>query len=265
MALKDDNNVPLFSNNSVAAIFDAIARTIGDSIDTTLAEFANTQSIIDNNILTKNYGRYWWYVGKALAYQDGDSLIENIDTHDFYYQTIDLSKQIIKQAAFEDATNNYAGLKLKIATIDSVSGLLIKLSTVQKAAFDNYMRNFEIPGVPLTKISIDANILNFDFACQYSKNYNLSNIIAQIQIAFNNFQKTFHFNGLFYRNGLYGLENYIVDNIAGIIDFSISNMTLDLISFINYISLPSGYFNYDNSITDLTTGKLIDTANYTGI
>src|SRR5690349_17075292 len=121
-----------FNNPSQAAIYNKIAEAFGLLIDSTLTELSNSENAIFNIINQQRYGKSGYYTGKALAFQYGDNLIIDPVTLDYIYAVIDSTKQIVKQAAFEDISSQ---LFLKIATLNALTGLLEPLTTAQYNAF----------------------------------------------------------------------------------------------------------------------------------
>lgn len=236
-----------FSNPSVTSIEGQIAIAIGQIDDIIIAEIANSESIITNLLISQQgYGKALYYTGTALAFQYGDNLEINTNINpvtgapylNLYYPTIDTTKQIISQAAFQSA-----GLFLKVATT-GISGGLAPLTAPQLAAFEAYMLNFEILGLPLNILSLPGNVLNFVSTATYISSYDLPTLQANLLTALNTFQTTFPYNGEFY---VTDLENYIQTNVPGMRSYFVSGTTLDGIDFADYSSLNSGYFNYDNN------------------
>ena len=235
-------SMPELNSGSVAAIINKIAEAVGQAIDNTLTELNNTYTLITNIIVNKNFGHTQYYTDYALMYQEGVDLIIDSVTKKLYYATIDTNKQIIKQAAFEEVvTGNSASLVLKVAYTDPDTGLLAKLPTDKKTAFDSYFSNFEIPGLPVAKISNDPNILTFDALITYDKNFDLTTIQNNWATALISLRDTFQFNGVFYN---YYFENYIVTNIPGVLSVYLSNTKIDTVAFNGSTKLSAGYFNY---------------------
>lgn len=228
-----------FSNPSDTAIYNKIAQGVGLPIDTTYKEFTNSENRIANIINTQRYGKGNYYTAAALAFQYGDDLIVDPVTLDDVYAVINPLNQIIKQAAFEDL--GAGQLYLKVATQDPASGDLMALSTPQFNAFKDYFVNFELPGVPVTKVSLPPNIVSFAALLTYYKTYNLTTLQANVKAALTTFRQTFPFDGEFY---LGDLVTYIKTNVPGVRDFYGYNTTLDGTPFAGKISLPAGYFNY---------------------
>lgn len=231
-----------FNNPSDAAIYKKMAEATGLIIDTTLTEMVNSETEIFNIINTQRYGKSGYYTGKALAFQYGDNLIVDPVTLDYIYAVIDATKQIIKQAAFEDISSQ---LFLKIATLNSTTGLLEPLTVAQYNAFVNYFTVFEIPGLPVTIINSPGNILYFNATASFFATYDLPTLQTNLIAALNNFRNAFTFNGTFYDGDL---EQYIKTNVPGIRDFYINNTLIDGTPFSGSIALPSGYFNYVTNI-----------------
>ena len=242
-----------FTNTSQAAFINKVAEGLGVIVDNTLQEFTNTEAAILSIISNQRYGKSSYYTASALAFQYGDNLTQDSNGNPVY-SDIDTSKQIIAQAAFENiVSGSTSQLFLKIATTD-ISGNIIPLSTAQFSAFQAYFNNFEIPGLPVTVISNDANLLSFNAICTYYATYDLATLQSNLTAALTSFRQTFAFDGVFYCGDL---EDYIKANVPGVRNFYISNTLIDGVAFSGSTTLGSGYFNY---ITNILTQIL-----YTGI
>ena len=229
-----------FTNPSQTGIFEKVSEALGNVIDTTLTEFTNTEATIVSTITAKNYGKAGYYTGYALAFQYGDSL--SIDSNgNYYYPTIDTTKQIIKQAAFSSTSNG--DLFLKVASAD-ITGTTIPLTLSQYNAFIAYMKNFEIAGLPVNYISANANVLYFVANCTYYSSFDLPTLTANINTYLTLFMYSFAFNGTFFTGDL---ESYIQANVAGVRNFYLSQTQIDGVSFTGSVNLSAGYFNYNGS------------------
>lgn len=234
-----------FNNPSQAAFTNKIAEGLGIIVDNTLTEFANTQTSILNIINSQRYGKSGYYTSVALAFQYGDNLTIDPITLDDVYAVIDSTKQIVKRAAFENlAATGSSQLFLKIATIDNI-GNLVALSAIQLEAFKNYFVNFEIPGLPVSIVSNDANALSFNANSTYFATYDLPTLQTNLANALTTFRQTFAFDGIFYAGDL---EAYIKTNVPGIRDFYLFNTLIDGAAFSGNTILASGYFNYISTI-----------------
>ena len=234
--------VPELTNPSQLSLFYKIARAVAISIDVTDAEIENTKAIIDNIIGTQRYGRSGYYTSNALAFQYGDNLIVDPYTLDLVYATIDPDKQIIKQAAFDVAISGGAQiLTLKVAKLDPDTNTLVKLTPTEKTAFDGYFLSYEIPGLPVTKVSNDANIFGFNALVSYYSTYDYNTIVTSVIAALYAFRDDYTFDGVLYVNDL---EIYIKNNVPGVRNVSLSNTEIDSVAFAGSQKLSSGYFNY---------------------
>lgn len=246
-----------FQNTSVTAIDEIIAIAVGQVMDIVLAEIANSESIITNLLISQQgYGKSEYYTAKALEFQFGDNLVINTDINpvtgapylDLIYSVIDTTKQIISQAAFQASVSGGSiFLFLKVATSDGGGGLEA-LSSDQLTAFQSYMLNFEILGLPLDIISIAGNVLGFNSSATYLSSFDLPTLQSNLATALTSFQNTFQFNGEFY---VTDLEQYIQANVPGMRSFFISGTNLDGVAFSDFTNLSSGYFNYVSNILAL--------------
>lgn len=235
-----------FNNPAVLAIFSKVAEALGIPIENTITEIANSETSILNTVNTKGYGKDQYYVDTALAFQLGDDLVIDPVTKKNIYAVIDPSKQIIAQAAFEEiGSDQEKQLFIKIAKKDQTTGLLVQLTNDEFASFSSYYTTFEIPGLPVTIINKQANILSFAAKLTYYKTYNLTKLQTNLLNALNVFRDSFQFNGEFF-NG--DLTAYIKKQVPGDRDFFIFNTTIDGVAFNGSIPLDAGYFNYISNI-----------------
>jgi hypothetical protein len=263
-ALTDQSGNQLFSSTSAVSLARKIADAMAPIIDNTLSELIDTQTIIQNIINNQRYGRSGYYTSKALLFQYSSSadqiLTPDPVTNDPEYAVIDTTLQIISQAAFDVSGSNI--LILKVAALSGTT--LGPLTTLQMNDFKSYFTNFEIPGLPVQIISTTGNVINFIPSIIYSASTDLAALQSAIQSAIIAYQNTFPFNGYFYCDGIYGLTNYLIANVPGLIDVSLSGCTVDVNPFFApniYTKLLSGYFLYDPSVV----GKFNNSANYTAI
>jgi hypothetical protein len=235
-----------FDNTSVAALYNQIAQAVALPLDNTLTEINDAINVITNLLTTKNYGKANYYTGKALAFQYGDDLVTDPATFDEVYATVDTSKQIIAQAAFEEiVSGSDSELFLKVATED-VNGNLIGLNSAQLAAFESYFSNFELPGLPISiKSPPTGNVLNFSANATYYKSYDLTTLQANTSSALTAFREGFAFDGVFYAGDL---QDYIKQNVPGMRDFYLYSTLLDGTPFSGSQTLSSGYFNYADNL-----------------
>ena len=242
---------PELNSTSQVAIYDTIARVVAIADDNTITELNSTKTIIDNTIGQQRYGRAGYYIDKALAFQYGDNLVIDPVTLDYVYATIDTTKQIIKQAAFESIVSGGAQfLTLKVAAIDANTNKLAPLTGPQKTSFDSYFTTYEIPGLPVTKVSIAANIFNFNCTVTYYSTYDYNTVVTGVIAAMISFRDSYRFNGELFTNDI---ESYVTTNVPGVRNTAISNTTIDNVSFSGSVKLSAGYFdfitNFESNIT----------------
>lgn len=236
-----------FDNTSATALYNKIAQALGIVVDNTITEMANSETNILNTITTQRYGKSGYYTAKALAFQYGDDLVVDPVTGDDVYAVINAANQIISQAAFEEDTD--ANLFLKIASTDPVSGNLQAITDPELTAFINYFVNFQIPGLPVSIVSLPPNQINFLGLVTYYATFNKALLITNLTAALTKFRQSFAFNGQFFTGDL---SDYIKANVPGIRDFYVYDTTIDGIPFGGYQVLSAGYFNYAFDITALT-------------
>jgi hypothetical protein len=239
--------IPELINNSATAIYKKLAEAFSITVDVTMAEFANTEAIIDSNIAANNYGKSGYYINAALYYEDGEDMVIDPVTQNWIYSPVDVSKQTISQAAFDESS-----LTLKVAYTDPSTGLLAKLPSDVLTRFIAYFNNsnsggFAIPGIPITIVSLDPNMFNASsFTITYYGSYSLTNIQTAVQAALTAFRDSFEYNGILY---IQDLSDYIKNNVSGVRDVSIILPEIDGTVFVGNKSLPAGYFDFDSGLT----------------
>lgn len=250
--------IPQLNNTSVASVYRRMIYTFSAVVDTVKTEIANTIQTIKRYIEQNRYGKVQYYINAAKAFQYGDNLLFD-ENYQPYYETIDPSKQIIAQAAVDTnvVTVEIDGeefpvsvLSMKVAAKDD-TGKLIPLTDDQKAAFDVYMANYEIPGIQLSKYSIAGNVIKFTtMNCVYSNQFTQSSIAADVTAAMIAFRDSSNFNSKFYPNHL---EQYIMNNVPGVVDFYVDGGQIQIDgqwqSFTESVVLPAGYFNYEDDFS----------------
>jgi len=256
--LSDPQNM----NPSQADLLIKIASGIAPTIDNTLAELTNTVSIITDLIGNGGYCKPGYFVQKALAFQNGDSLVMNPNTFEMFYSIINTTNQIIKQAAFIrtlTADGNFYVNSIKVARIDPAnSPNLISLDPGQLASFASYMLNFDPPGSHVSCYSNDPNILKLSGTpvVTYYFGYNLDSLKTQISTQLQIFKQTFTFNGIFFINDL---ASFLKANVPGLRNVTFPLCLIDDVDFtsVGETPLTSGYFEYFAASIDLTTWNFV--------
>lgn len=240
--IQSNLNLLGFKNPSISALYNKIAQSVGIVVDNTITEINNTENNILSIINTQRYGKSGYYTRVAKAFQYGDNLVIDPVTFDFIYAVIDPTKQIVAQAAFAEINSgSNSQLYLKIAKLNTLSGLLEPLTTPELDAFKNYYVNFEIPGLPVTIVSNPANIFSFNALATYYATYDFTTLQTNLAAALINFRNSFAFNGELFSGDL---QDYIKANVPGMRDFYINNTLIDSLPFSGSQSLTAGYFDY---------------------
>lgn len=243
------------TNTSAASVYQRMVVAFSSVVNTVLTEIKNTASLIEEYIEQNRFGSSQYYIKAARAFQYGDSL-QFDEYYKPYYAQIDTSKQIVAQAALDilESTIKIGGqdyliqtLTLKVARRDEF-GQLAKLNSNQLQAFQVYMQNFLVPGIPISIKSLDANTIKFSsMVCTYSPEFDLSTIQSEVQAAMIAFRDQSSFNGTFYTNHL---EQYVRSNVVGVIDFWLDGAQIKIDdewqSFDQKVVMPAGYFNYED-------------------
>lgn len=213
------------------------------------------QQNFGNGVITFNIGDtvvYYGSLGQWINQPVG--VVNNFIP---YYETVDPDQMIVKQAAF--VVNRievppippsvtpilYDQCSLNVASADS-NGFLIPLTNTQLSNFMAYMNEFTIPGIPLQIFSVNPNPIQFlNMNCYYQANYSQDFIATEVLNAFLAYLKITTLGAVFRTNSL---EQYIVNNVKGVIDMSLFNAQIliegNWVGFQDAVTMPAGYFNY---------------------
>lgn len=241
-----------FLNTSKAGIIRRISEVVGTVIDIVRLEMLRTEQIITEATRIARVTSEQFYIDKAYAYQDGDSLtVINEATQELGYIKIDPSKQIIKQASIGTTSNGT--FFLNAATANSENNL-IPLSSTQLTDFKAYFDNFIGFGAQADIASNTPGVLRAsNLYIRYNKTYAITGIRNATHKALHDLQVKSRNSNVLYVNEL---ESYLGE-IEGVEDAYFASPRLqdgdkDIVPVDGTITMPSGYFNFDPSLYDWT-------------
>jgi hypothetical protein len=148
------------------------------------------ESIIDR----RQFGTIPWFREISLAYQHGDTLVW-INNRYLYASDVAASR-IIKYAA---ADNSVQSVLLKVAK--QVSGSPAKLSAIELAAFEAYIKLVQPPGVSVQVYSTDADLMQIELDVYYdallmsSDGTLITDNTKPVEIALQGYLNNIEFNG----------------------------------------------------------------------
>ena len=203
------------------------------------------QSDVNNTINNKQPASIDWYVGICKAFQYGDNLTVTTDGV-LSYAVIDETKQIIKQASVIEADNNgVRTLVVKVAKDDG-NGSFIKLSSLEKTAFEAYFEKRKWAGTNSIIISLDGDTIFYDYTIVYDALYAESDMRTRLAAAIDGFRTATIFNALFYPSSF----ESAIKTVAGVVALNGNTLTGTAASGqasnigLSY-EMAAGYFNYD--------------------
>ena len=172
----------------------AVMATIIYYFETQLDMFrAEIQFITANSVV----GRADWYVQKAYEFQFGDNLV--VENGIIKYSTIDLSKRIIKRAAYsKDTTNNTL---IKVATTDS-GGNIIAINAAQMQAFTDYINNLMFAGSYISIQSANTDYIKIFADIYFNPLFFSDDVKAKVILAIKNYLASLPFDGSVKRNAI---------------------------------------------------------------
>ena len=178
--------------------------------------FDTHKAQVDELLDTQRVGTLPWYVAQSKSFQYGDSLTYNDNTYQFEYSLLDEEKKIISHAA---AIETDGKIILKVVKAGSTS--LEPLSAVQKAAFDEYIKQIKFAGTIVHVISENADDMNLSLNIVYDPLVLLSDGESidspgnyPVQLAVESYVQSLPFNGVFTVNELISY----LKSIPGVVD-----------------------------------------------
>lgn len=236
-------------SESAVAEWKMWADTIADTIHAKEVIEDAFKADVDQALKEKQPASIYWYVQQALSFQYGDNLSVS-DTGLLYYQTIDVSKQIVKQASVREVDNGgYRELLIKVAKED-IDGSFIPLSDIEKLAFENYFEVVKWAGTYVTVISQNADEINYSVSIKFDGIYAQSDVSERVLAALTAFKKQIRFDAIFYASSM--LEAIL--QVPGVVAAKFTTLTgtpyvgSPTAITLDY-QLQSGYFNYANTST----------------
>lgn len=180
----------------------------------------------------------------------------NEATQELGYATIDVTKQIIKQASMG---SNQEGLYyINVATADANNNV-VSLTQDQLDAFSAYYRNFWGVGAQIQAASNAPAVLSADkLYVRFDKSYNLDAIKNSINTGLHDLQMQRRTTNTLYINDI---ESYL-SGLNGIKDAYFSEVKVSQEGSITTpqdgkIVLSPGYFNFDPNLYDFTNNITI--------
>jgi len=143
------------------------------------------ETIISNSA----YATLGWYVDRAKEFQLDDNLIEQNGR--FVYQTIDPTKQIIKQVALV-SSNRYLIFKIAKQTTQ-----LTACTPDEVTKFTAYINKIKYPGTFVYVESNNPDLLVLNLKIEYNALLNLADVQTIVNNTLTNYVKNISFNGRF--------------------------------------------------------------------
>ncbi len=155
------------------------------------------ESEIANILSAGRYGTFPYYVETSLAFQLGDA--QEFINDEFVYPEINDAKRIVKYA---DASGKGKLVNIKIAK--DLAGLPVKLTDVEKSAFESYFSNHEVPGITYSITSTDPDLMKLELDIIYNPQLLTSsgilisdNTTKPVEIALQSYLNQIKFNSKF--------------------------------------------------------------------
>lgn len=234
-----------FNSDSKMSVMNGISWAVAavvHTFETILDVFAVD---ISNAISSRVNGTPQFYANALLKYQKGDELIVREDGLAFMYATVDESKKIITQVAYEesDIENGLdSQLILKVAT--GTKGDLKAIQAEELEPIKNYINKIKFAGTRLEVVSGKGDVLIPRLTVYYDGAVLPSVIYDNIDASISNYIMNMEFNGNVY--------------VSKVMD-AIKNTEHVTDVYINESAIPDqGVFlaSYDADGLNLTTNKI---------
>lgn len=239
----------LYKNTTALRDLQSVSRTamyklwmniVADNTAKLEEEFDAFALEVESRIALQKPGRRNYYADVVLRYQDGDLLNPNT----FEYDTIDISKRIIKRVAVIDAGEQVI---IKVAKGEP----LVALSAQEMVRLNQYISLVKFAGVDVAIISLPAAMLRLNAVLYYNglipENIAEQNTIAAITQYLN----TVDFGGVFVRNDLINK----IRQAEGVSDVKITLLKVmdeTLVDIDQRYSPAPGYMFFDETNSNLT-------------
>lgn len=132
---------------------------VGTYADSEAIERQNSVNVINDALANQRITRREYYRRKSVAYQEGDALSYDTVNQGAYYETVDESKNLVKQSYIVGSFPLFTNL---VNAIDDVTGHLRKLTTVELDSFAAYFEAFQPIGMDITVLSLEAAKISDD-------------------------------------------------------------------------------------------------------
>lgn len=133
-----------------------IVDVVGTYADSEAIERANTLNVINQALASQKVTTVEYYRRKAVAFQNGDALSYDPVNQGGYYENIDPTKQIVKQAYITGSWPMFTLLVNKVGN----DGHLTTLSESELASFKTYFSAFQPLGLNMNIASLPVAVIS---------------------------------------------------------------------------------------------------------
>lgn len=191
-----------------------------------------------------------WYFRKALEFQNGDRLSFNEKTYSFGYANVDVSKQIVKNVAVRQVTDENV-TKLKIYFSDANKQ---PLTGDARVSFETYIREIGAAGTHYLFVSEAPDALRVHLRIYYdalvldSAGTRLEGGGKPVEEAIESYLNSLEYGGVFYASKLVD----VIQSTAGVKDVTLEATTWkETKEYRRRIDADSGAFVYAKSEGDI--------------
>lgn len=179
--------LPSFAQ-SAGSIEAKIIDVVGTYADTEAIERQNTLNVINDALANQRITRKEYYRRRSVEFQQGDTLSYDSVNQGAFYETLDESKQIVKQSYIVGSFPTFTNL---VNAIDDVTGNLRVLDASELASFTSYFEAFQPIGMDINIQSIEAAKIRDDAMKIYVRaGSDLQAALGNIKSNLSNYQTT---------------------------------------------------------------------------
>lgn len=194
---------------------------------------------------------FTWYHRKALEFQAGDNLVFDDKMYSFKYQTVDVSKQIVKNVAIRQIMDDDNVTKLKIYFSDANKQ---PLTGDTRTAFEAYMREIGAAGTHYQFVSESPDVLRVHLHIYYdplvidSSGRKIDGGGKPVEEAIEKYLNSLEYGGTFYSSKLVDM----IQATTGVKDIILEGTTWKGVKENRRkIEAVSGAFIYEKNIDDI--------------
>lgn len=245
---KKDELLPELNNPSIVSIWYTLCDLMANVIKTFQDIFNDERVQFEEEIQRNRYGKENWYAQEVMKFQYGDDLQWDKEKAIYYYDAIDLDKQIVKKVSVRG--DSEGTLLFKVAKL--VNGELAPLDPPELIALDAYIKDdIIVAGTNYSLLSQNGDIIDAEAEVFYDGAYKVADIQTAVEAALEEFRNGIDESGVVLRHDLVRK----LRAVPGVYDVYFSYLSgrahgQQAENIEREYLLSAGYFNFPNAMVD---------------